>query len=102
MSKRTMMPKADFEAAHDVKMPLALDRWNPDIKASDDDSENVINILEVIGYDWWTDGGITGKSISAQLKDLTARILSLISTLRGVMYLKAWQSTTCCANMPVM
>ncbi|PAT64061.1 head maturation protease, ClpP-related [Psychrobacter sp. JB193] len=68
MSKRTMMPKADFEATHDVRMPLALDRWNPDIKALDDDSENVINILEVIGYDWWTDGGITGKSISAQLK----------------------------------
>ena len=68
MSKRTMMPKADFEPKHDVKMPVAFSNWNPDIKAADSDDENVINILEPIGYDWWTDGGITGKTISAQLR----------------------------------
>ncbi|CAM3970417.1 head maturation protease, ClpP-related [Psychrobacter arenosus] len=67
MGKRTMMPKADFEAKHSMTFPLAMDKWNPDIKASDD-AEIAINILEPIGYDWWTDSGVTAKNIGRQLK----------------------------------
>ena len=68
MSKRNQMPIARFDNKHDVAFPLAFDKWNPDIKAADTSSaEKTINILDPIGYDWWTDSGVTAKSISNQL-----------------------------------
>lgn len=50
-------------------MPLALDRWNPAIKAADE-SDNTISIMDPIGYDWWTDTGVTAKRISAALRSM--------------------------------
>lgn len=67
MSKRNLMPQARFENKNDMAFPLALDKWNPDIKASDT-TEKTINILDPIGYDWWTDSGVTAKSVGNQLK----------------------------------
>ena len=68
MSKRNQMPIARFDNKHDVAFPLAFDKWNPDIKAADTSSaEKTINILDPIGYDWWTDSGVTAKSIGNQL-----------------------------------
>ena len=68
MSKRNQMPIARFDNKRDVAFPLAFDKWNPDIKAADTSSaEKTINILDPIGYDWWTDSGVTAKSIGNQL-----------------------------------
>ena len=67
MRKRNQMPIAQFQSKPDMPFPLALDKWNPDIKAADT-TEKTIDILDPIGYDWWTDGGITAKTIGAQLK----------------------------------
>lgn len=33
-------------------------------------STNIIEMYDSIGYDWWTDGGITAKSVNNQLRDL--------------------------------
>ena len=68
MSKRNLMPTAQFQNKHDKAMPLAYEEWNPDIVALSSDDDNVIDILEPIGYDWWTDSGITAKSIGNKLK----------------------------------
>lgn len=51
--------------------PAALDRWNPAIHAADEPS-NVIQMYDVIGEDFWSGGGITAKSVSADLKRIGA------------------------------
>ena len=72
MSKRNLLPIANFEVNNKSGMtPLAFDRWNPAIKASDDaEKENTIGIYDPIGYDWWDDSGVTAKRISAALRSL--------------------------------
>lgn len=67
MRKRNQMPIAQFQSKPDMPFPLALDKWNPDIKAADT-TEKTIDILDPIGYDWWRDSSITAKTIGAQLK----------------------------------
>src|SRR5688572_23106925 len=51
--------------------PTALNAWNPELKAQDE-SENTISILDVIGYDWWTGTGVTASRISAALRSIGA------------------------------
>lgn len=51
--------------------PAALSAWNPALKAQDE-SENTISILDVIGYDWWTGTGVTASRISAALRSIGA------------------------------
>ena len=60
-----------------------LARYNPEIHASDDDADDkaTINMYDVIGYDYWTGGGVTEKMVSAVLrknkgKDITVNINS--------------------------
>lgn len=70
MGKRSLLPKAEFNAdGQNFTFPLALDRWNPAIKASDE-NDNTISIMDPIGYDWWTDTGVTAKRISAALRSM--------------------------------
>ena len=42
----------------------ALDRWNAGIRA-EQTSENTITMLDVIGEDWWTGGGVTANDVQA-------------------------------------
>jgi len=48
-----------------------LTRWKAGLRpaAADADDANVIEIYESIGYDWWTGGGVTAKSIGRKLDD---------------------------------
>lgn len=70
MSKRNLLPAANFNAKEKGGVsPLAFDRWNPAIKASDE-NENTIGIYDPIGYDYWDDSGVTAKRISAALRSL--------------------------------
>lgn len=61
-------------------MPLALERWNPAIKAAASD-DTTITMYDPIGFDWWTGEGVTAKRVSAALrsigdKDVTVKINS--------------------------
>ena len=50
----------------------AVDRWNAGLNAAASD-DNTISILEVIGEDFWTGGGVTAKRISAALRAIGER-----------------------------
>lgn len=52
--------------------PEALDRWHAGVRAKDE-SDNTISILEVIGEDYWSGGGVTLKRISAALRTIGER-----------------------------
>ena len=70
MSKRNLLPVANFNAKEKGGVsPLAFDRWNPAIKASDE-NDNTIGIYDPIGYDYWDGSGVTAKRISAALRSL--------------------------------
>ncbi|MCV0371083.1 head maturation protease, ClpP-related [Filomicrobium sp.] len=65
-----------FDAPSDV-----LARWAERPLAADEDSDNSISMFDVIGEDFWTGGGVTAKRISAALraigkKDVTVKINS--------------------------
>ncbi|MGF6096928.1 head maturation protease, ClpP-related [Pseudomonas sp. 18175] len=49
--------------------PLALERWNPSIRAANED-EHSISIFDPIGFDPWTGEGVTAKRIAAALRTL--------------------------------
>ncbi|CAG2152656.1 ATP-dependent Clp protease proteolytic subunit [Cupriavidus campinensis] len=56
--------------------PDAVDRWNPDVRAAKDDDETTISIYDSIGENW--DGtGITSKRISAALRNIGARAVTV-------------------------
>lgn len=46
----------------------AVDRWNAGIKAAEKSPDNTISILDVIGEDFWTGGGVTSKRVAAALR----------------------------------
>jgi ATP-dependent protease ClpP protease subunit len=50
----------------------AREGWRAGIRALEK-GDNVITIFEDIGYDWWTGGGVTAKSIAAQLRAIGPR-----------------------------
>lgn len=77
MNKRSKLPKAPTAnieqrpQVHSDVTPKARIMWDETLMASDaDDEDNVINILDVIGYDWWTDSGTTAKRINAALASI--------------------------------
>lgn len=74
MSKRKQLPKAPEPtaraSAHSDVTPKAMELWDSGIMAADSDDDNVINILDSIGYDWWTDSGTTAKRINTALKHI--------------------------------
>lgn len=67
-------PKIEFEPRVD-----AIDRWNAALRPAAAQSGTVIEIYDIIGFDFWTGEGVTAKSISAKLKnagDITVNINS--------------------------
>lgn len=46
----------------------AVERWNAGIMAASQTSDNTISILDIIGEDWWTGGGVTSKRVAAALR----------------------------------
>ncbi|WP_347311373.1 head maturation protease, ClpP-related [Defluviimonas sp. SAOS-178_SWC] len=47
----------------------AIDRWNGGI-AAQQTPDNTISILDVIGEDFWTGGGVTSKRVAAALRSI--------------------------------
>lgn len=48
--------------------PDAIERWNPGVMAATQSSENTISVLDIIGEDFWTGGGVTSKRVAAALR----------------------------------
>lgn len=70
MSLRKLPEIASFrmpEVCAFVPDERALDDWNAGVMAAQTD-ENTISMLEVIGEDWWSGGGVTSKRVKAALR----------------------------------
>jgi ATP-dependent protease ClpP protease subunit len=58
-------------------------RWQPQMRAVNAKASNRIEIYETIGEDWWTGGGVTSKSISRQLANMSGDIEVVINSRGG-------------------
>ncbi len=82
MTIRTLPQIRAFERPDGLEFapgPGALARWNGALRVQAAQSGTVIDILDIIGEDWWTGDGVTAKSVSAALKsagDVTVNINS--------------------------
>lgn len=50
--------------------PQALERWQPDLRAENQEQDNTITIFDRIGLDPWTGEGVTAKRIAAALRSI--------------------------------
>lgn len=75
MSKRKL-PQAQIATRPGLRtevLPAALDRWNPGVRAAgDDEPDNTISILDMIGSDWFGEG-VTAKRIAGALRAIGKR-----------------------------
>ncbi len=74
MTKRAL-PAANAATRPGLRSEIsvtALSKWNPDVRSAsaDDESDNTISILDQIGEDWWTGGGVTAKRVGAALRQI--------------------------------
>jgi ATP-dependent Clp protease protease subunit len=60
---------------------LALDRWNPDVRAAASE-ENTISILDPIGMDWFGEG-VTSKRIAGALRTIGKNDVTVIINSPG-------------------
>ncbi|NOV15883.1 Clp protease ClpP [Ensifer adhaerens] len=84
MSLRKLPEAKTFQRPQNFQWDAPSDvlaKWAEVPSAAADDAENTITMFEVIGEDWWTGGGVTAKRVSAALrsignKDVTVKINS--------------------------
>lgn len=60
----------------------AIDKWSMGVRA-EADGQDVIEIYDPIGYDWWTGGGVTAKSVARQLREITGDVTVMINSPGG-------------------
>lgn len=71
---RAKMPRIDIQPRMDLGLSTAeisaevLERWQAGVRPAAAADTNVIEIYDIIGYDYWSGGGITAQTISDQLK----------------------------------
>ncbi len=53
-------------------LPSVLQRWNPALRAQDEEQDNTISIFDPIGRDYWTGEGVTAKRVAAALRSIGA------------------------------
>lgn len=77
MSKRALPVAAITARAGFLTVPTvsALERFEPGVRAAagDESDPATISVLEVIGEDWWTGGGVTAKRIAGALRAVGPR-----------------------------
>ena len=61
------------QALSPVPMDHALAKWRPEVHAASDKDDTSISIYDVIGEDFWTGEGVTSKRISAALRKIGER-----------------------------
>ncbi len=47
------------------------------IEAREDSNEVAVYLYDIIGYDWWTDGGVTAKQFARDLAPLNGKTIHL-------------------------
>ena len=70
------LPSAVFGARPDVRSDIAsgaLNRWNAGVQFASGEDAATISVLDVIGQDWWDGEGVTAKRISAALRSIGDR-----------------------------
>lgn len=79
--KRKGMPKAfNKKLSADVRFDVsegALSKWDSSIKALAPAGENIIEVFEVIGMDYWTGDGVTAKAVSAKLREFRGEAVTV-------------------------
>lgn len=65
--KASITGRVQFDAR-----PDALERWEPEVRAAAD-GDATITIYDVIGQDYWSGDGVTAKRISAALRSIGER-----------------------------
>lgn len=60
---------ATVQAFDPLSRPQVAERWNETIRAADG-TNNTISILDVIGEDYWSGGGVTAKRVAAALRSI--------------------------------
>lgn len=87
MTKRTLpaapsAPAADVRARLSYELsPKALDRWTPVAAATED--EESITIFDPVGYDPWSGEGVTAKRISAALRSIGNKDVTVLINSPG-------------------
>lgn len=66
-------PRGRLDGISSSVAESVMARWNPAVQAADANVDNNINVLEPIGYDPWTGGGVTARRISAALKSIGSK-----------------------------
>lgn len=87
MSKRKLpsIQKVTVNEAYAFQAPLtALDRWNAALRPTEAFSGNVIEILDIIGEDFFTGDGVTAKRVNDKLKNMTGPVTVLINSPGGI------------------
>jgi ATP-dependent protease ClpP protease subunit len=64
-----LKPRMDTNIASAPPSSDVLDKWKAGVRAESSSDGNVIEIYDIIGYDYWSGGGITAQTISAKLKE---------------------------------
>jgi ATP-dependent protease ClpP protease subunit len=65
--------------------PAALDRWNAGIRPAAE-GDNAIDIFDAIGEDPWTGGGVTAKSVAAELRRIAGDVVVNINSPGGDLF----------------
>lgn len=100
LSRKSLLPKSLAVMASLAALPVfdaggagetlswcprddVMARWQPQMRAVNAKASNRIEIYETIGEDWWTGGGVTSKSISRQLANMSGDIEVVINSRGG-------------------
>lgn len=77
MTKRTLPGAPQGRLCANITSQLharAIDRWNPGVRAAAAadaaEGERTITVYDVIGYDFWTDEGVTAKRVAGALRSM--------------------------------
>jgi len=76
MSLRTLPEAKTFQRPQNFQWDAPSDvlaRWAETPSAAAADDPNTITVFDVIGEDWWTGGGFTAKRMSAALRSIGAK-----------------------------
>lgn len=76
-------PEGQCGAIHLTEKAAQMYRSLVAPRASDSDSANVIAVLDVIGYDWWTGGGVTAERVRAELARIGSQPVTVLINSPG-------------------
>jgi ATP-dependent Clp protease, protease subunit len=72
----TAMPMSNRRDVSALSSASAMERWNAGVKSLAV-GDNVITMYEVIGEDYWSGGGVTAKSVAAQIRAIGDRDIEI-------------------------